>query len=365
MIIQHNIRALNTKKNLSSNNLSIQKNIEKLSSGYRINRAGDDAAGLAISEKMRAQITGLDQAYNNTLDGISLVQTAEGAMEEIHNMLDRLMELSVQSANGTYSKENRQSMQEEVDLLLKEITRIEKTTNFNGLPILQGDQGIMITPPVATIKGGLPSWVDMPQKDDKYLSGDFVTTETYIMADGSTQDYQITHCAAFIDFSNLNASNVGDLLKANTGFYSTCCTCNSHYSIKFTTGVSDTQEVSGDHYIYSVGIDGITDAETLIKKIIAATDNGYPNQHYTKLAADPNNSKVLIIYDDRAKSGTLPSVTGGNWSNNWQNPFSASPDLNSGRGVFGDGVAYKFAGNIVEFDNIILQIGETSDVSNH
>ncbi|MCI9421988.1 MAG: hypothetical protein HFG81_04640 [Dorea sp.] len=127
MRIQHNISSLNTYESLKKSTSLIGKNLEKLASGYRINRAGDDAAGLAISEKMRAQITGLEQAGDNALDGISLIQTAEGAMEEIHSMLNRMMELSVQSSNGTYSDENRSSMQDEINAILDEIQRIEKT----------------------------------------------------------------------------------------------------------------------------------------------------------------------------------------------------------------------------------------------
>ena len=132
MRIQHNITALNSHRNLTNNNSSLTKNLEKLSSGYRINRAGDDAAGLAISEKMRAQITGLQTAQKNSEDGVSLVQTAEGALTEVHSMLNRMVELATQSANGTYSSANRAEMQKEVVALREEIDRISNTANFNG-----------------------------------------------------------------------------------------------------------------------------------------------------------------------------------------------------------------------------------------
>lgn len=135
MRIQHNITALNVYRNLNSNNGSIAKNLEKLSSGYKINRAGDDAAGLAVSEKMRAQITGLKQAMQNTEDGISLVQTVEGATTEVHSILNRMIELSVQSANGTYSDEERAMMEQELQQLKTEITRIGDTAAFNGIPL--------------------------------------------------------------------------------------------------------------------------------------------------------------------------------------------------------------------------------------
>ena len=138
MRIQHNITALNAHRNLSNNNSSVGKNLEKLSSGYKINRAGDDAAGLAISEKMRAQITGLETAQKNAQDGVSLVQTAEGALTEVHSMLNRMVELATQSANGTYSSTNRAEMEKEVKALRAEIDRISNTANFNGTSLFTG-----------------------------------------------------------------------------------------------------------------------------------------------------------------------------------------------------------------------------------
>ena len=139
MRIQHNIAALNSYRNLTGNNNAVSKNLEKLSSGYRINRAGDDAAGLAISEKMRAQITGLNTAQKNAQDGVSLVQTAEGAMTEVHSMLNRMVELADQSANGTYADEvDRENLQKEISSLKEEINRIADSTNFNGINLLDG-----------------------------------------------------------------------------------------------------------------------------------------------------------------------------------------------------------------------------------
>lgn len=138
MRIQHNIPALSSYRNLTNNNSALTKNLEKLSSGYRINRAGDDAAGLAVSEKMRAQITGLAAAQKNAEDGISLVQTAEGALTEVHSMLNRMVDLAVQSANGTYSSANRTEMQKEVTALFTEIDRIGQASNFNGTKLFDG-----------------------------------------------------------------------------------------------------------------------------------------------------------------------------------------------------------------------------------
>lgn len=138
MRIQHNIPALSSHRNLTNNNSALTKNLEKLSSGYRINRAGDDAAGLAISEKMRAQTTGLAAAQKNAEDGVSLVQTAEGALTEVHSMLNRMVDLAVQSANGTYSSANRLEMQKEITALFTEIDRIGQASNFNGTKLFDG-----------------------------------------------------------------------------------------------------------------------------------------------------------------------------------------------------------------------------------
>ena len=132
MVIQHNIAAINSYRNLSTNQNALSKNLEKLSSGYKINRAGDDAAGLAISETMRSQINGLNQAVNNANDAIGLIQTAEGAMTETHSMLQRMKTLTTQAANGTYTETARGNIKAEIDALRDEITRIASTTEFNG-----------------------------------------------------------------------------------------------------------------------------------------------------------------------------------------------------------------------------------------
>lgn len=139
MRIQHNIMAMSAYRNYSNNTSALSKNLEKLSSGYKINRAGDDAAGLAISEKMRAQITGLKAANKNVKDGVSLVQTAEGALQEVHDMLNRMDSLATQSANGTYDNEvDRLNLQKEVTALKTEIDRIADSANFNGKKLLDG-----------------------------------------------------------------------------------------------------------------------------------------------------------------------------------------------------------------------------------
>jgi len=139
MRIQHNIMAMNAYRNYNINTSALSKNLEKLSSGYKINRAGDDAAGLAISEKMRAQISGLNAAQKNVKDGVNLVKTAEGAMQEVQDMLNRMVTLATQSANGTYDNEvDRANLQKEVEALKSEINRIADSANFNGIKLLDG-----------------------------------------------------------------------------------------------------------------------------------------------------------------------------------------------------------------------------------
>ena len=139
MVVQHNLQAMNANRMLNVTTGSQSKSAEKLSSGYRINRAADDAAGLTISEKMRKQIRGLDQASSNAEDGVSAVQTAEGALTEVHSMLQRMNELAVQASNGTNSEDDRKAIQDEIEQLTTEIDRVAETTKFNETYLLKGD----------------------------------------------------------------------------------------------------------------------------------------------------------------------------------------------------------------------------------
>src|SRR5574344_541783 len=138
MVVQHNLSAMNTNRQLTGVSNSLSRSTEKLSSGYRINRAGDDAAGLSISEKMRGQIRGLEQASTNAQDGISLIQTAEGAMNEIHSIVQRMRELTVQAANDTNVTADREAIASEIEQLADEIDRISTTTEFNTMKLTGG-----------------------------------------------------------------------------------------------------------------------------------------------------------------------------------------------------------------------------------
>ena len=140
MVVQHNLTSMNANRNLGVSCGNLAKSTEKLSSGYKINRAGDNAAGLAISEKMRGQIRGLDQASSNAEDGISLIQTAEGALTETHSIIQRMRELAVQSASDTNTDDDRTQIQNEIDQLTQEVDRIANTTEFNTKKLLNGDR---------------------------------------------------------------------------------------------------------------------------------------------------------------------------------------------------------------------------------
>lgn len=178
MRIQHNIMAMNAYRNYNNNTSALSKNLEKLSSGYKINRAGDDAAGLAISEKMRAQITGLKAASKNVKDGVSLVKTAEGALQEVHDMLNRMDSLATQSANGTYDDAvDRNNLQKEVDALRSEIDRIADSSNFNGLKLLNGD----------LYSGTSVSFAQSTATTDEIAVNGTITADSYEAKDGTTK----------------------------------------------------------------------------------------------------------------------------------------------------------------------------------
>ena len=177
MRIQHNLNAMNSLRQLGANNNATGKNLEKLSSGYRINRAGDDAAGLAISEKMRGQIRGLEQAQQNANDGISLIQTAEGGLNETHAILQRMRELAVQSANGTYDDDvDRANLNKEVEALQTEIDRIAESTKFNGKALLNGDMDGTIDVTSSTDAGNLDLTVSGLASGSTIIIGTTTTT---------------------------------------------------------------------------------------------------------------------------------------------------------------------------------------------
>lgn len=234
MRIQNNIMAMNAYRNYTNNTSALSKNLEKLSSGYKINRAGDDAAGLAISEKMRAQITGLEGAQSNAKDGVSLVQTAEGALTEVHDMLNRMYSLAEQSANGTYEDgTDRAQLQKEVTELKSEINRIADSSNFNGINLLDGsmesagadgDVGLVLTSGAGAIEfkqtstgaTNASATFELDLKDLKFDTP-LTTNSTFTLRIGG-KDYDVAVTAGVTDATGLasavsttlNAANISD-----------------------------------------------------------------------------------------------------------------------------------------------------------
>ena len=185
MVVQHNISALNANNAMTRNVSGLGKSTEKLSTGYQINRAADNAAGLAISEKMRSQIRGLSQATNNANDAISLIQTAEGGLQETEDILQRMRELSVQSANGTYTDEDREQIQYEVDALKGEIDRIAESTEFNEMKLLDGSLGGAESSTEYGAKYGIVSTTADDLKGAT-LTSNFVGVKVKTVADGAS-----------------------------------------------------------------------------------------------------------------------------------------------------------------------------------
>lgn len=196
MVVQHNLTAMNSNRMLGLTTASQAKSTEKLSSGYKINRAADDAAGLSISEKMRKQIRGLTQASSNAQDGISAVQTAEGALTEVHDMLQRMNELAVKSANGTMSKDDREYVQNEVDQLVTEIDRVAETTKFNETYLLKGDdtkaavtEGVYKKFDVSTLNSVISDTSKISESNDfDSTTGKFKLKFTSGLVEGGTWD---------------------------------------------------------------------------------------------------------------------------------------------------------------------------------
>ena len=222
MVVRSNIMALNANRQLGMNNSQVSKSLEKLSSGYKINRAGDDASGLAISEKMKAQIKGLETASTNSQDGISLVQTAEGALTEVHDMLNRMVELAGKAANGTIDSEtDRAALQDEMNSLLDEIDRIAESTDFNGIKLLNGDlatntvklgniklgagnASTTVAATAATTTQTIAAGTDAPAK----------LTVEYTDANGKLQSVTVDYTGTAA--ADTNATAMRDALKANS-----------------------------------------------------------------------------------------------------------------------------------------------------
>lgn len=326
MSIKTNTKSISASNKLNKANKKVANSLEKIASGFQINRSADDASGLAISEKMRAQITSLDTYVDNAENGISLIQTAEGAMEEVSNMLQRGVELSIRAANGIFTNAEREMIQSEIKQIKDEIDRISDTTKFNDIYILKGKSkkidGGSIPP---RIEGDLPSWADV---DSASLSSGSLAKD-YVDVNGDK------HSATILDFSRFNPSDINSSL--DKGFYTTCCTCNNHYSIKFTNEASSSVTQSGNHYIYNVSLANANTADDIYNEIINVT-GGRPNSHYTNFEIiNDNGTNKLMVYDNRKDVTPSPSL---------------------GFGLFGAGVAYEAVDNSKAIsEGVVINVG--------
>ena len=257
MIINHNMNALNAHRNMNVNNTAAGKSMEKLSSGLRINRAGDDAAGLAISEKMRGQIRGLTQASRNASDGISLVQTAEGALNETTNILQRMREISVQSANSTNTETDRAALQEELNQLTTEINRIGNTTEFNTQKLLNGGAGSSSSANItdaasASVTTGVFAAKDLSAKTNMEASIK-VDGTTFNISDALKQDWKTAGKSIGDVITSLNEvtagekklSDVVDISTNGTNLVFTAKSTGKSSSIEISTNIDDVAQMFG------------------------------------------------------------------------------------------------------------------------
>ena len=272
MIVQHNITAMNANRMLGLTTGSLSKSTEKLSSGYRINRAADDAAGLTISEKMRKQIRGLDQASTNAEDGVSAVQTAEGALNEVHSMLQRMNELAVQSANGTNSESDRTAIQNEIDQLTTEIDRVSETTKFNETYLLKGDKDAskVATYSYKNYTTATKSAATVTTSDDKADLTANGLTATFTFTETASQDKQNELAKAI--------KNQGITVEFNSSTDGT--TATSSYSLKLNGSQSSFVAIAtanGTAATFEIqDTNGNKIAEVALKGGTAATDKTKP-----------------------------------------------------------------------------------------
>lgn len=309
MRINHNVAALNTYRQLSQNQNNVSKSLERLSSGLRINRASDDAAGLAVSEKMRSQIRGLDMAQRNAMDGISLIQTAEGALDTVHSMLQRIRELSVQAANGTNTLEDRNSVQNEVNALTSEISRISNTMEFNTKKLLDGSANVTAVTNVGNLKGGstIPA-VAAARTIDFNTSphqGDILTIDVNTIGfwDSSSSKYPNAAAAqaalgvtSLIDIYNGNAYKTpADIAKEIT----TDPTID-------TTNVSFTLSDAGDNLTVTANATG-TAGNSIATLYQPSPDNGLKVQ----IGANTGQQLLIDIPDTRSQAINISGVTPG------------------------------------------------------
>ncbi|WP_031472399.1 flagellin N-terminal helical domain-containing protein [Agathobaculum desmolans] len=371
MRIQHNIMAMNAYRNYNNNTSALSKNLEKLSSGYKINRAGDDAAGLAISEKMRAQITGLQTAQKNVKDGISLVKTGEGAMQEVQDMLNRMVELATQSANGTYDNEvDRDNLQKEVDQLKTEIDRIADSANFNGIKLLDGslaESKVDLTS--ATIGGADGTITNVAATGAKSditvaaagTTGDHKLTVEYATADGSLKKVELTYNVKNTTGANNQATAIRDAISKNAEL-------SAIFDVGGTAAkVELTSKVTGEKGAKVVSMSS-DDTGVITATNAAVTAGTNAKTTVDNIAGVRANDSITLngkTYEFVNKAGDKTSIDGATAVVLGKDPDATVAALNAA--LDGTGISVKNDGGKFMFTadqngaGLTLQIGDTSD----
>ena len=321
MVVQHNLTAMNSNRMLGVTTRAQAKSTEKLSSGYKINRAADDAAGLSISEKMRKQIRGLTQASSNAQDGISAVQTAEGALNEVQDMLQRMNELAVKAANGTNSEDDRNYIQDEVNQLIKEIDRVSTTTKFNETYLLKGDDTVKFTNPgdkTVTVTDGEDgkknakiefSIADIKTEDGKSDATFNVLGKNYSVRveEDDTNETVAKKLADAINANKLSDDNAGEFKAEATADGKITLTSANQKALKDTTKFQDgnfTVKSSGVLTLkLHVGADSTTDNQISVDiKQMSASVLGLKTGKSTTTAADLDTLLVNGKDDENARN---------------------------------------------------------------
>ena len=352
MVVQHNISAMNANRMLGITQGSLAKSTEKLSSGYKVNRAADDAAGLSISEKMRKQIRGLDQASANAEDGISAVQTAEGALTEVHDMLQRMNELAVKASNGTMSLDDRQTVQDEVDQLLTEIDRVAETTKFNETYLLKGDTDTVkkyVSAKDAGIEGTLREGATSATFSIKELKlGDTISIGCTKYTIGTTSKANVT--------GSIGGAKAGELITVDGVQYTVAADANSANEDK-----------------------NLLDIEAIKKKVGDTSTVLYKGKTYTSFVDNGSNggkandgisdTDVTVITKETAytKIGqelTLANNIGTNAGDQASLAAPTGADRKVGNDTYRDFIINKGKINVKETLNFALHVGADADMNN-
>lgn len=354
MRIQFNQAALNSYRQQGMQGKFVSRSMEKLSSGMQINRAADDAAGMTISEKMRGQIRGLQQANRNIQDGISLVQTAESGMGETQSILQRVRELAVKAATDTNTDKDRLLIQEEIEQLLKEVDSVAENTEFNTMPLLGGRHDL---------EGNETSKTSLADAVESITdSGGITDTFTYkyktVDGQGETKDY----ASAIVDFSNITSEDEMKKL-IGEGFHYTCATCSKAYSIKFVEGNPDQSRLNASNPVMEVDITGLQNGEDLVEKILEVAygekDFEYePIVDYSStwpdLAPIPSNATGFVRhYSQLAADGGRIYIF------DYRDMYADADWPKNGRGIFEPYVFAEVGEGL--FQPVVIQNGSNTD----